>query len=133
MWSPYFSYSPFFVCFILFWFDADSFLAAIQDEKERCAHLRKTINMLPQKHRDTLEFLMFHLARVASRERENLVSNHLVYFRPLNKPLSPSPFAILHTAQGERTLMTRLTDPTADVSQEPRRRLRAYHHAGPQP
>lgn len=30
--------------------------------------------MLPPKHRDCLEFLMFHLARVASRERENLVS-----------------------------------------------------------
>lgn len=29
--------------------------------------------MLPPKHRDCLEFLMFHLARVASRERENLV------------------------------------------------------------
>ena len=29
--------------------------------------------MLPQKHRDCLEFLMFHLARVAGREPENLV------------------------------------------------------------
>ena len=48
-------------------------ILAIQDEAERCAHLRETINMLPQKHRDTLEFLMFHLARVASREKENLV------------------------------------------------------------
>jgi hypothetical protein len=47
--------------------------AVIQDATERCAHLRKTINMLPPKHRDCLEFLMFHLARVASRERENLV------------------------------------------------------------
>ncbi|KAL2153300.1 hypothetical protein VTH82DRAFT_4455 [Thermothelomyces myriococcoides] len=57
---------------------------SIQDEKERCAHLRKTINMLPQKHRDTLEFLMFHLARVASRERENLMSpkNLAVVFAP---------------------------------------------------
>lgn len=43
------------------------------DAEERCDHLRKTVNMLPQKHRDCLEFLMFHLARVASRERENLV------------------------------------------------------------
>jgi hypothetical protein len=47
---------------------------AIQNETERCAHLRKTVNMLPPKHRDCLEFLMFHLVRVASRERENLVS-----------------------------------------------------------
>ncbi|KAL2171995.1 hypothetical protein VTG60DRAFT_732 [Thermothelomyces hinnuleus] len=57
---------------------------SIQDEKERCAHLRKTVNMLPQKHRDCLEFLMFHLARVASRERENLMSpkNLAVVFAP---------------------------------------------------
>ncbi len=48
-------------------------LAVLQSETERCGHLRKTINMLPPKHRDCLEFLMFHLARVASRERENLV------------------------------------------------------------
>lgn len=45
----------------------------IIDAEERCDHLRKTVNMLPQKHRDCLEFLMFHLARVALRERENLV------------------------------------------------------------
>ncbi|EGS21502.1 GTPase-activating protein for-like protein [Thermochaetoides thermophila DSM 1495] len=57
---------------------------SIQDEAERCAHLRETINMLPQKHRDTLEFLMFHLARVASRENENLMSpkNLAVVFAP---------------------------------------------------
>jgi hypothetical protein len=57
---------------------------AIQNETERCAHLRKTVNMLPPKHRDCLEFLMFHLVRVASRERENLVS---LYLRP---PVQPS-------------------------------------------
>ena len=50
---------------------------AIQSEEERCAHMSKTINMLPAKHRDCLEFLMFHLVRVASRERENLVSTTL--------------------------------------------------------
>lgn len=49
---------------------------AIQDESERCAHMRRTINTLPPKHRDCLEFLMFHLARVASRERENLVCDY---------------------------------------------------------
>jgi hypothetical protein len=40
--------------------------------------------MLPPKHRDCLEFLMFHLARVASRERENLMSpkNLAVVFAP---------------------------------------------------
>lgn len=46
----------------------------IPDIEERCVHLRKTVDLLPQQHRDCLEFLMFHLARVASRERENLVS-----------------------------------------------------------
>ncbi|KAL2259400.1 hypothetical protein VTK26DRAFT_6927 [Humicola hyalothermophila] len=57
---------------------------SIQNDAERCAHLRKTINMLPPKHRDCLEFLMFHLARVASRERENLMSpkNLAVVFAP---------------------------------------------------
>lgn len=35
--------------------------------------MRKTFNMLPAKHRDCLEFLMFHLVRVASRQSENLV------------------------------------------------------------
>lgn len=36
-------------------------------------HLKKTFSMLPEKHRDCLEFLMFHLSRVATRESENLV------------------------------------------------------------
>lgn len=56
----------------------------ITETTDRCAHLRKTVNMLPQKHRDCLEFLMFHLARVASRERENLMSpkNLAVVFAP---------------------------------------------------
>jgi hypothetical protein len=39
---------------------------------------------MPQRHRDTVEFLMFHLARVAQRERENLMSpkNLAVVFAP---------------------------------------------------
>ncbi|EPE06096.1 rho-type gtpase-activating protein [Ophiostoma piceae UAMH 11346] len=57
---------------------------SIADHTERCAHLRKTFNMLPPKHRDCLEFLMFHIARVAQRERENLMSpkNLAVVFAP---------------------------------------------------
>ncbi|KAK2066811.1 hypothetical protein P8C59_000595 [Phyllachora maydis] len=57
---------------------------AVQSESDRCVHLRQTINMLPAKHRDCLEFLMFHLARVADRERENLMSpkNLAVVFAP---------------------------------------------------
>ncbi|KAK0629910.1 hypothetical protein B0T17DRAFT_615634 [Bombardia bombarda] len=56
----------------------------IQNDAERCAHMAKTVNMLPPNHRDCLEFLMFHLARVASRERENLMSpkNLAVVFAP---------------------------------------------------
>jgi len=48
-------------------------IIAVEDDEERCNHLRKTFNMLPPKHRDCLEFLVFHLARVAFRESENLV------------------------------------------------------------
>lgn len=47
---------------------------AILDESERSAHLRKTFATMPQQHQDCLEFLMFHLTRVAKRESENLVS-----------------------------------------------------------
>ncbi|KAM7214115.1 hypothetical protein V8F06_010491 [Rhypophila decipiens] len=56
----------------------------IQNDAERCNHLRQTVNMLPPKHRDCLEFLMFHLARVARREPENLMSpkNLAVVFAP---------------------------------------------------
>ena len=44
------------------------------DDEERCAHLRKTFASMPERHQDCLEFLMFHLGRVALREPENLVS-----------------------------------------------------------
>lgn len=39
---------------------------------------------MPQSHRDCLEFLMFHLQRVAQREPENLMSpkNLAVVFAP---------------------------------------------------
>ncbi|KAM0432783.1 hypothetical protein ACHAPT_004485 [Fusarium lateritium] len=57
---------------------------AVADETERCDHLRKTFAAMPQRHRDCLEFLMFHLARVAQREPENLMSpkNLAVVFAP---------------------------------------------------
>ena len=47
----------------------------IVDETERCDHLRRTFQSLPEHHRDCLEFLMFHLDRVAQREKENLVGS----------------------------------------------------------
>jgi len=57
---------------------------SVEDDEERCTHLRKTFNMLPPKHRDCLEFLIFHLARVAVRESENLMTpkNLAVVFAP---------------------------------------------------
>ncbi|OAA67725.1 Rho GTPase activator Rga [Akanthomyces lecanii RCEF 1005] len=57
---------------------------AISEEEERCAQLRKTFDSMPQSHRDCLEFLMFHLQRVAQREPENLMSpkNLAVVFAP---------------------------------------------------
>lgn len=56
----------------------------IANDAERCVFLRKTVNSLPPKHRDCLEFLIFHLARVADREKENLMSpkNLAVVFAP---------------------------------------------------
>lgn len=44
------------------------------NDAEKCAHLQDVFNELPRQHKDCLEFLMFHLSRVASREKENLVS-----------------------------------------------------------
>ncbi|KAI6785191.1 N-chimaerin-like protein [Emericellopsis cladophorae] len=57
---------------------------SIVDESERCDHLRKTFASLPQSHRDCLEFLMFHLDRVAQRQNENLMTpkNLAVVFAP---------------------------------------------------
>ncbi|EGX94167.1 Rho GTPase activator Rga [Cordyceps militaris CM01] len=57
---------------------------AISEEVERCAQLRRTFYSMPQSHRDCLEFLMFHLQRVAQREPENLMSpkNLAVVFAP---------------------------------------------------
>jgi len=58
--------------------------ASIENDDERCAHLRVTVNSLPQKHRDTLEFMIFHLARVMARASENLMTpkNLAVVFAP---------------------------------------------------
>ncbi|KAI1376952.1 RhoGAP-domain-containing protein [Hypoxylon crocopeplum] len=57
---------------------------SIQSDEDKCIHLQSTFKQLPQQHRDCLEFLMFHLHRVASRERENLMTpkNLAVVFAP---------------------------------------------------
>lgn len=44
------------------------------DEEKRALSMRATIEQLPPRHRDCLEFLIFHLARVAMRDKENYVS-----------------------------------------------------------
>ena len=46
--------------------------------------MRNAILELPPRHRDTLEFLVFHLARVVEREKDNLMTslNVAVVFRP---------------------------------------------------
>ncbi|KAI1747542.1 rho GTPase activator Rga [Xylaria castorea] len=46
---------------------------ALANDAEKCTHLQNVFNQLPRQHKDCLEFLMFHLSRVASRESENLV------------------------------------------------------------
>jgi hypothetical protein len=46
---------------------------AYASDSEKCTHLQDVFNQLPRQHKDCLEFLMFHLSRVASRESENLV------------------------------------------------------------
>ncbi|KAH0551592.1 hypothetical protein GP486_007190, partial [Trichoglossum hirsutum] len=42
------------------------------DDEKRATFLRATVAQLPASHRSCLEFLVFHLARVAQREKENL-------------------------------------------------------------
>lgn len=56
----------------------DQLLDSVQivDEEKRIAAMRHAIQTLPPSHRDCLEFLVFHLARVVEREKENLVSPH---------------------------------------------------------
>lgn len=46
--------------------------------------MRSAILELPPRHRDTLEFLVFHLARVVEREKDNLMTslNVAVVFAP---------------------------------------------------
>ncbi|KAI2617006.1 RhoGAP-domain-containing protein [Hypomontagnella submonticulosa] len=57
---------------------------SITGDEEKCTHLQSVFNQLPSQHKDCLEFLMFHLHRVASRERENLMTpkNLAVVFAP---------------------------------------------------
>jgi hypothetical protein len=48
--------------------------ARIEDQKARGPPLKEAINNLPKSHKDCLEFLVFHLAKVMAQEKYNLVS-----------------------------------------------------------
>ncbi|KAI9762162.1 MAG: Rho-type gtpase-activating protein [Candelina submexicana] len=63
----------------------------IPDTQQRVSVLTHAIHQLPQRHRDCFNFLIFHLARVAEREKENLMTplNLAVVFAPtIMRPLS---------------------------------------------
>ena len=53
----------------------DQLLDSVQiaEDEKRIASMRHAIQNLPASHRDCLEFLVFHLARVVEREKDNLV------------------------------------------------------------
>ncbi|KAI0850504.1 RhoGAP-domain-containing protein [Daldinia vernicosa] len=57
---------------------------SIANDADKCTHLQSVFQQLPPQHKDCLEFLMFHLHRVAERERENLMTpkNLAVVFAP---------------------------------------------------
>jgi Rho-type GTPase-activating protein 1/2 len=48
--------------------------ARAEDSERRANLMRQAVDKLPKAHRDCLEFLIFHLARVTSHEKDNLVS-----------------------------------------------------------
>ncbi|KAI9816214.1 MAG: Rho-type gtpase-activating protein [Pycnora praestabilis] len=56
----------------------------VPDVDARAGALNSAIQQLPPRHRDCFEFLIFHLARVALREKENLMTplNLAVVFAP---------------------------------------------------
>jgi hypothetical protein len=64
----------------------DSLLSSTHasSSSERVSVIRSAIAELPARHRDALEFLVFHLARVVEREKENLMTslNCAVVFAP---------------------------------------------------
>ncbi|KAF2402018.1 RhoGAP-domain-containing protein [Trichodelitschia bisporula] len=56
----------------------------VEDVDKRAVAMRDGVNALPRCHRDCLEFLVFHLARVIAHESENLMTplNLAVVFAP---------------------------------------------------
>jgi len=58
--------------------------ARIEDQKARAQPMKEAINQLPKSHKDCLEFLVFHLAKVMAHEKHNLMTplNLAVVFAP---------------------------------------------------
>lgn len=52
--------------------------ARIEDQRARAQPMKEAIQGLPKAHRDCLEFLMFHLAKVMAQEKQNLVGSLLL-------------------------------------------------------
>ena len=46
----------------------------VENEADRAVRMREALGHLPRHHRNVLEFLVFHLARVTAHEKDNLVS-----------------------------------------------------------
>lgn len=71
---------------------------------------------MPQRHRDCLEFLMFHLARVAQREPENLVCDihYWLFISVTNRlfQMSPKNLAVVFapTIMRDTSLEREMTD-----------------------
>ena len=56
----------------------------VTDDQHRIALMSSAINGLPSRHKDCLEFLIFHLARIVTQESKNLMTslNVAVVFAP---------------------------------------------------
>ncbi|KAE9974283.1 hypothetical protein EG327_008820 [Venturia inaequalis] len=56
----------------------------LEDKEDRGLEMKAAVNMLPKAHKDCLEFLVFHLAKVMAQEKENLMTplNLAVVFAP---------------------------------------------------
>jgi hypothetical protein len=49
--------------------------AELEDPEAQARALHAAVNEIPKAHRDTLQFLVFHLSRVIQHANDNLVSN----------------------------------------------------------
>ena len=59
--------------------------ARIEDQKARAQPMKEAINQLPKSHKDCLEFLVFHLAKVMAHEKHNLVRLLLANFSAIER------------------------------------------------